>query len=234
MPSKLDFCGAINYGASLTATAAPSIIIDKRERNSSLLEALGSLGMALEFKVLGVGDYVVSDRVAIERKSIGDFEQSIMNGRLFDQAERLRTHYSAPIIIIEGERELFRLSNSVISGAMASLYIDYGIEVIQSFSATETAQIMYSIARHEQHDARRVPSLKGGARAYSDAQFQQYVIGNLPGIGPKLAMALLEKFGSIRAIAAASEAELTRVDKVGKKKAHMIHHILNSRYAPED
>ena len=168
--------------------------------------------------------------MCIERKTVADVESSMMSGRLFDQIERLKKSYSAPMLLLEGDKDSFRLKSSVINGALAALYIDYGIEVIVSHSPADAAEIISSIARHEQVGSKREPSLKGAARAYTHEQFQEYVIGNLPGIGPKLARALLRHFKNIRNISNASTEELTAVDKIGKKKAEAIHRTFNYEY----
>ena len=176
------------------------IIVDSRERNPELMARLESRGVDIELATLPVGDYILSDRVCIERKTVSDFEGSIINGRLFEQIERLKEAYKTPILILE-DNGGFNLSDKVIKGAVAALYIDYGIQMLGSGSPEETADIMADIAKREQVVRDREPSLKGSARAYTDRQFQEYVIGNLPGIGPKLAKSLLSHFKNIRNIA---------------------------------
>jgi ERCC4-type nuclease len=210
------------------------VIVDSRERNVELIEAMKASGIEMEFKTIHVGDYVVSDRVCIERKTVYDFESSILNGRLFDQIKRLKENYAMPILILEGDPDYFRLKNNIINGAIASLFIDYGIEVICTYEPQNTADIIASIARHEQNEEIREPTLKGGARAYTHEDFQEYVIGNLPGIGPKLAKALLKHFRSVRNIANANVEDLMGVYKIGKKKAELIHNTLNKSYDSED
>jgi Fanconi anemia group M protein len=211
-----------------------TVIVDRRERNTELTGALEANGIEMSFKTLPVGDYILSDRVCVERKTVSDFENSMMSGRLFEQVERMKRSYGTPFLLLEGDRDYFRLKSRVINGAIAALYIDYGIEVILSHSAEDTAEIMASMARHEQEENRREPSLKGAARARSSRQFQEYMIGNLPGIGPKLSRALLIHFRSVRSIADASAEELMEVDKIGKKKAEMIYKTLNLEYKDEE
>ncbi|MEM3875675.1 MAG: ERCC4 domain-containing protein, partial [Candidatus Micrarchaeaceae archaeon] len=94
------------------------IIIDQRERNSDIINCLEKTGIDIERKTLPVGDYVVSNRICIERKTISDFESSLINGRLFDQIERLKQAYEFPIVLIEGNIEEFRLGLKQIIGAI--------------------------------------------------------------------------------------------------------------------
>lgn len=206
------------------------IIIDTRERNRELIDAIEAKGIDVEFRTAHVGDYLVSDRVCIERKTVPDFESSLINGRLFEQAKRLKENYEFPILILEGEPDCFRLNNNVINGTLAALYIDYGIMVLHTCDARNTAEMISDIARHENDKEIREPSLKGGARAHTMEQFQECIIGNIPGIGPKLARSLLGHFKSIRNIANANMEELVKIEKIGKVKAELIHRTLNDMY----
>jgi Fanconi anemia group M protein len=205
------------------------VIADYRERQSGLIDSLESIGMVVSVKPLPVGDYIVSDRVCIERKTSSDFESSIISGRLFSQMARMKEAYKSPILIIEDNGD-FRLPSAVIRGAIAAVYIDYGLQVLASDGQSDTAEIIASLAKREQSPVRREPSMKGSARAYTGRQSQEYIIGNLPGIGPKLARSLLVHFKSVRGIANASVDELMCVEKIGRKKAEMIHKTVNMEY----
>ncbi len=206
------------------------IIIDSRERNTELISALENRGIEAAIKTLAVGDYIVSDRVGIERKTVSDFESSLMNGRMFEQLARLKEAYERPILLIEGSREDFRLKQNVVFGAIISMYIDDNLQVLLSEGIDDTADMLLSLAKHEQSGRTRMPSLKGGAHAYTDSEYQEYMVGNLPGVGPKLAKALLSHFGSIRNIASSDMEDLLKIDKIGKVKAKRILDILNVDY----
>lgn len=216
------------------AKSDAKVIIDSRERNMDLIGALEAVGIDIEFKTAQVGDYIISERICVERKTVSDFESSIMNGRLFDQVKRLRENYELPLLILEGDSEYFRLKSSIINGAIAAIYIDYGIGVLHTNDAKNTAEIIASIAKREQNGSDREPKLKGGARSYTREQFQEHIVGNIPGIGPKLSRALLGRFGSVRKIANASVDELMEVDKIGKKKAEGIYATLGMAYNPDE
>ncbi|MCL5122828.1 MAG: helix-hairpin-helix domain-containing protein [Candidatus Marsarchaeota archaeon] len=206
------------------------IIIDSRERNTELISALENRGIEAAIKTLAVGDYIISDRVGIERKTVSDFESSLMNGRMFEQLARLKEAYERPILLIEGSREDFRLKQNVVFGAIISMYIDDNLQVLLSEGIDDTADMLLSLAKHEQSGRTRMPSLKGGAHAYTDSEYQEYMVGNLPGVGPKLAKALLSHFGSIRNIASSDMEDLLKIDKIGKVKAKRILDILNVDY----
>ena len=205
------------------------VIVDERERNSEINSLLAE-NMLVERKTIDVGDYVVSDRICIERKTVADFKSSLINGRLFDQAKRLKENYEHPIMIIEGNAENFGLAENVVMGAIVALYVDNGIEVIRSRNPKETYELIKVIAKHEQDGSVRAPSLKGGRRAHSTSDYQEFIVANLPGIGPKLARSLLKHFGNIKSVANASLDELMKVEKIGEKKAFLIHNVINQTY----
>jgi len=46
-----------------------SIVADHRENGTPFVEELRGLGVELEFRALKVGDYIVSNEVAVERKT---------------------------------------------------------------------------------------------------------------------------------------------------------------------
>ncbi len=206
------------------------IIMDNRERVPEIIDGLEAMGLSVDVKTLPVGDYVISDRICIERKTVSDFESSVISGRLFDQLERLGEAYESPILVLEGNQKDFRLGRNVINGTVVSVYVDYGVLVIFSSGPENTAELIAIIAKREQNGVKREPSMKGSVRAYSNEQFQEFIIGNLPGVGAKLAKSLLKHFGSVRAIANAEIDELMEVEKIGKKKAESIHKTINHIY----
>ncbi|HEY9247403.1 MAG TPA: ERCC4 domain-containing protein, partial [Candidatus Methanoperedens sp.] len=84
------------------------IIIDHREMRCKVGEALRKLGADIEITTLAVGDYVVSKRVALERKTVKDLFATLIERReLFSQLMDLGMSYRLPILIIEGDDPFF-------------------------------------------------------------------------------------------------------------------------------
>ncbi|KAI3409769.1 hypothetical protein GPALN_006145 [Globodera pallida] len=69
----------------------PLVVVDMREFNSELPITLYRRGIDLHAATLEVGDYVLSPQICVERKSLDDLAQSLMNGRLFKQVEQVGT-----------------------------------------------------------------------------------------------------------------------------------------------
>lgn len=210
-----------------------SIIIDNRERNVEVIEGISNNAVKVTFAQLPVGDYIISDRICVERKTISDFENSIMDSRLFEQVERLRASFEKPILLVEGSESEFRLNKNVITGSILKLYIDHNIQVILSHDAAETAYILSKFAEREQVKDERRPKLLGRKKAYTQYQWQLLILSSIPGIGPKLANDLLEHFKTIKNVATAEIEELKKVKKIGKKKAEKIYEVLNLEFKIE-
>ncbi|MDE1874216.1 MAG: hypothetical protein KGI04_03810 [Candidatus Micrarchaeota archaeon] len=208
------------------------IIVDKRERNLDILEGLSGSGIFLSFAQLPVGDYILSERMCVERKTVNDFESSIINARLFDQIERLSNTYKKPILLLEGEESEFTMNPNVVLGAIISLYGDYNVQVIRSKDSAETVSTLARLAEREQ-DEKRVPRMLGSKRAFSNSQWQLLILGSIPGIGPKLARSLIGHFKTIKNVVSAEPKELMKVEKIGEKKAEKIYEVLNSKFVEE-
>ena len=91
-------------------TSKLRVIVDEREKPSSVPDFLKKLGLQVEFKMLDVGDYIISPICAVERKSSRDFLKSLYSGRLYDQASRIKEDYEKAFFIIEGNFPDFILS----------------------------------------------------------------------------------------------------------------------------
>ena len=61
------------------------------------------MGVSLELKQLPVADYILSERVGIERKSAQDFNDSIKDGRLFNELIELKNNFVRPVLLLEGD-----------------------------------------------------------------------------------------------------------------------------------
>src|SRR5438045_4678952 len=80
------------------------ILADHRERAGGVVSYVEGLdGVRVEWAHLLVADFLLGDGVAVERKGARDFVASILDRRLFDQAERLLDSYERPLLVLEGD-----------------------------------------------------------------------------------------------------------------------------------
>jgi Fanconi anemia group M protein len=206
------------------------IYVDPRERGmAKLLEAKG---MEVTLRNLDVGDYVVSDRVAIERKTASDFVASIIDPErnLFRQIGDLSRSYDRPVLILEG-RDLYtrQVNPSSIRGALAAVAVDYGVPIIPTEDQDETASVIALLATREQKEGHE-PKVHGHKTARTLKEQQEYLISAIPSVGPRVARNLLRHFGSIERIMSARQEELQEVEMVGPKIAERIRELVGGEY----
>jgi Fanconi anemia group M protein len=209
------------------------IVADYREKESKIINELIKLGAKINFANLPVGDYLLSERLVVERKTFEDFANSIIDKRLFEQASYLRKYYEKPIIIIEGKGPIIRdISIEAIRGAMISLILDYGVPILMAENTEEAAKFIIALAKREgKKEELKTISLKDRRRKPKTLdEVREYVVASLPMIELKTAKKLLSFFGSIEKIFTASERALMMVDGIGPKKAKLIKTIVSGKY----
>lgn len=206
----------------------PHVVVDKRE-DSAFEKAISSFGAKVEWKQLELGDFLCSNKTVVERKTRADFERSIIDRRLFNQLKNLGESYSNVILIVEGEETYGSVSRNALLGAYASVITDFGAGIFFTRNVQSTAELIVAIAKHEQFGNKEI-SMFAKRKAFTIAQTQESVIEMLPMVGPKMAKKLLSHFGSIEAIARATEKELLEVEGLGEKKAKVIRKIIESEY----
>jgi Fanconi anemia group M protein len=209
----------------------PTIIADTREFNSEVVRELSRKGLIVESQQLDVADYVLSDRLAVERKEVSDFIHSLMDGRLFSQLKMLKGAYINPILVIEGEGLFTRggVNQNAIFGALASIITDFNISVILTNDDTETANLLTMMARREIAEGRLV-GIRGEKVTMSKREQQQFIIEGLPGVSATLAQRLLAHFGSVKAVMDADEKQLSEVKGIGETIAKGIVETVRGGY----
>lgn len=191
-------------------------------------------GADVDRRTLEVGDFLCSARVVIERKTRADFEQSIIDGRLFTQLQHLTSNYPCVVILVEGTEDNGRLNRKALLGAYSAVMADFGASLIFTDDVEKSAEIIFSVAKHEQIARKQPMRIFAKRKALTAAQSQRAIVETLPMVGPKLAKKLLEHFGSIERIFTADENELLEVEKVGKKKAKLMRAIISGDYHPDE
>ncbi|MEW6592392.1 MAG: ERCC4 domain-containing protein [Candidatus Hadarchaeota archaeon] len=212
------------------------IIADHREVPSGVVEELRKIGVGVEEMQLDVGDFILSQRVGVERKSAGDFLQSMIDGRLITQAKLLRESFERPVLIVEG-KDLYNrraIHPNAIRGALAALAIDIGIPLIPTADESDTAQLLAAIARREQAMEFKEVAIRKKICAMDPRECQRFVVEGLPGVSAVLAKRLLEHFKTVEAVMLASEKKLREVHGIGKVKAKRIRELLAAFYEDKE
>ncbi|WP_227374978.1 DEAD/DEAH box helicase [Haladaptatus halobius] len=213
------------------------IVADQRELDANIARDLSARnGVDVRLETLAVGDYVLSDRVVVERKSVSDFLDTLVGGdrSVFEQVGDMNRHYARPVVIIEGDGlyEQRNVHPNAIRGAVASLAVDFGTSVLRTEDEDDTADLLEVIATREQEVSKREVSVHGDKHAKTLPEQQEYVVASIADIGPVTARSLLQTFETVQAVMTASKDELMEAEGVGEVTADRIREVVAGEYDP--
>lgn len=214
------------------------IVVDNRELDSTVARTLSMKDdITTRLENLEVGDYVLSDRVIVERKSVSDFVDTLVDPdrSFFQQVGDMASQYDRPIIIIEGSG-LYAQRNvhpNAIRGAISSAAVDFNVSIINTEDETDTAEMLETIATREQTEQNREMSVHGNKTEKTMNEQQEYVVSSIAEVGPVTAQSLLEHFGSVKSVMNATTNEMQDVSGIGKVTADRIVEVINTEYETE-
>ncbi|MBV9488902.1 MAG: nuclease [Verrucomicrobia bacterium] len=210
--------------------AAVKILVDDREPALGVLEYLKDVpNLQVCVQRLHTGDFVVDGAVVFERKSASDFAKSLIDGRLFTQAQRLTKQSERAGFVLEGgpsDWEALGVRREALQGALITLSLIFGLPVFRTRDAAETAHLLLYAGRQLARLKRADPLPYRLNKAKRKRTRQLRILQALPGIGGDRARNLLDHFGSVQACLTAPIAELCRVQGVGLKTAKAIRDLV--------
>ena len=207
------------------------IVCDNRETASPVVRTLSLIGIKLKLEQLPVGDYVISERVGIERKSAKDFNDSIIDGRLFTELSELRSRFLRPVLVLEGDPfQDSNISENALYGAITSIILNLGISIYKTENAIETAQFLYQLAKKEQSITKSSLTLRFDKAPIETSRLLEYVVAGIPGVNTLRAKNLLKELKTLQNIFLADIPDLTKIENIGKKIAQQIYKISRYKY----
>jgi ERCC4-type nuclease len=203
------------------------VLVDYRERGSSIPDALIAAGLDVKLTDLPVGDYVLGLGLAVERKGPNDLGASIRDGRIFDQAIRLQSAFAQAVLIVEGEPR--GIAEDAWRGAVCRL-IEDGFTVLHSLDAEDSAAWIVRLAKRARR-AGPTTRAEGPRRAPRHPSAQaEAMLSVVPGISTTMARSLLAAYGSLAAVAAAAPEGLRRHPGIGRVRATRLAEALHGGY----
>lgn len=208
-----------------SADAKVRIVADDRENAGGVIgELRGRTDVGLEIRRLAVGDFLVEDNFAVERKTLRDFAASVIDGRLFKQSAAMAVGTRRGVMVLEGTASTageLGVPREALQGALITVSVFYGLAVLRAADAAETARLLIYLGRQAQRFASGALP-RPGYRPKGKRARRLFMLQGLPGGGPARAEKLLERFGSVQGVAVASAKELAEIDGIGETTAAKI------------
>jgi len=182
-----------------TNVEEPTIIVDSREASTAhkIVKGLIERGVKVETKALEKGDYVISDRCAVERKTVTDFVYTLTRRYLFEQLFSLKDVYPQSLVLLEGYLPIIykfsHIQPVAVWGAMFNLAKN-GIAIVNTTSYKETVDFLYVAAKQEQMAEKRVPTVHAFKKNETLSDAQIFFVASLPNIGREKANAILKVY----------------------------------------
>ncbi len=178
-------------------------------------------------KKLPYCDYIINQEIFIERKTGRDFAISIIDGRLFEQARKMKRFLPRPLYLVEGNpfNSKINITREAIKGAAVSLQAIWHIPMLYAANIEQSCQVIIMIS-HQSTTLSNLADLRHGYRPKKLRSRKLHLLQGLPQVGPSIAKRLLDRFKSVRNVVNASEKDLLRVDGIGPKKVKAIQKVL--------
>lgn len=175
------------------------VVVDSREASTAkhVVDEIKKLGALIRVEFLDAGDYVVSSDIAIERKTIGDFISTLTKRDIFEQLNKVKSYFSKPILILEGDIGSVPMISSIninaVLGALASI-ARMGVSIIPSSSPSTTAKLIVYLAKQERKGIRQARVRTKQSSKSNINEEQIFFMCGLPMIGRERAKAILRVY----------------------------------------
>lgn len=208
------------------------VTIDSREDDIVNLGSAFSEYDSIEswdVSMMDVGDIAVGDDVIIERKETSDYASSLLDGRLFKQAEMLSRDERTAFILIEGNLSDFnslrhtRVLESSLMGSMASIMQRYQVPIIPCSDRERLVDLSVRLGRkvietpsHNTEVEKEDKSLPTTVKLYS----------SIPSVGRQRAWNLYDYYDSVESLLSASIEDLKGIEGFGQTTAENVYQSL--------
>ncbi|XP_009977227.1 PREDICTED: LOW QUALITY PROTEIN: Fanconi anemia group M protein, partial [Tauraco erythrolophus] len=208
------------------------VLVDTHEISSGP-EVISSLkaahGVRVQVCSLSSSDYVVSNRMAVERKFLSELLNSVNRSKVTQRIQRLQSMFERICVIVEkdrikpGETSRFFQRTQYYDGVLSAL-VQAGVRVLFSSCQEETAGLLKELAVVEQRKnaAICVPTEVEG---HKREMLNFYL--SIPNLSYLAALNLCHYFGSVKQMANSSPLEIATGAQVSPQKAEEIYRYLH-------
>ncbi|XP_030069692.1 Fanconi anemia group M protein [Microcaecilia unicolor] len=208
------------------------ILVDSREISSgpeviSLLKTVHSV--KVEVCSLGACDYIVSNRLAVERKSLLELANSTNRNKLIEQIQHLQSMFERICVVLEKDRVKAGDTSRIFHrtkyyDSMLSSMVSAGIRILFSSSQEDTAGLLkeLALAEHRKNAGILVPTEVTGHKR----EVLRFYL-SIPHVSYVTALNLCHHFDSVKQMANSSVSDISTRAQVSHKKAEEIYSYMH-------
>uniref|UniRef100_A0A663DQR0 ATP-dependent RNA helicase FANCM n=1 Tax=Aquila chrysaetos chrysaetos TaxID=223781 RepID=A0A663DQR0_AQUCH len=208
------------------------ILVDSREISSGA-EVISSLkavhGVKVQVCSLSSSDYIVSNRMAVERKFLSELLNSVNRNKVTQRIQRLQSMFERICVIVEkdriktGETSRFFQRTQYYDGVLSAM-VQAGVKILFSSCQEETAGLLKDLALVEQRKnaAIRVPTEVEG---HKQEMLNFYL--SFPNLSYLAALNMCHYFDSVKKMANSSPSDIATGAQVSLQKAEEIYRHLH-------
>ncbi|KAM8920818.1 Fanconi anemia group M protein [Pelodytes ibericus] len=241
MSNKPHASSPAMHGLSHGSTAREQsliILADSREISSGP-EVISCMRTAHSVKVevcsLGSCDYIVSNRLAVERKAQSDLLSSTNKCKLVDRVTHLQNVIQRVCLIVEKDRVKAGETSKIFQRTKyydmtLSALISVGVQILFSSSQEETARLLKELASLEDRKKMAITVPTDVTRCKQEA-LQFYL--SFPNMSYITALNLCHHFESVKQMVNSSVEEIARRGRVSGQKAEEIYRYFSYIFEPQ-
>ncbi|RKP19690.1 hypothetical protein ROZALSC1DRAFT_28734, partial [Rozella allomycis CSF55] len=202
----------------------------------------------IEPVTIEVGDYILTPKICVERKSIPDLISSLNTGRLYTQVEAMCRYYDHPIVLIEFDhqkafslqsQEFYssEINSTSVSSKLALLILHFPkLRLIWSSGVYETVEIFMDLKKgQEQPDLNKV-LLTGGDSSIENDESTNFlfkdILLTMPGVTIYNVRTILQSVKNLKDLSNKDLKSLKALigDGPGEKECAYHHKIINDSH----
>ncbi|KAM4663535.1 Fanconi anemia group M protein [Discoglossus pictus] len=235
-----------NLQSSLGSNASKAelcILTDSREIASGpeVISCLKSIhGVKVEVCSLGGCDYIVSNRMSVERKSQSEFANSANRSKLVERIQHLHNLFDRVCLIVEKDRVKSGDTSRIFQrtkyyDSTLSALISAGVRILFSSGQEETAGLLKMLALLEQRKNSGI-TVPTEVEGHKQEALQFYL--SIPNINYLTALNLCHRFDSVNQMVNSSVDVISSLAQVSAQKAEdifrYVHYVFESHMLPSD
>lgn len=211
------------------------VVVDSREPNDIKYMCDNMFDMEFELEALKCGDFALyfydKPVMGIERKTVGDFVNSIVDSRLWVQSDKMKLEYDTSFYFVSGSinDDIYNhdFNVSSIFASIASLVVRRGVSLVWFERDDHLIECLnYFFIKITQGKYGDIISKRNMNDVFKGND--HYTLLKLPYINNHMAVELLSRFGNINNIQHATIDELIQVRGIGEKRAKRLREELKN------